>query len=89
MRSKRTPNPDAKATALVVEYAIRFGRNRGLKPEFPRLVHGMMREVSGWPVRNADGGANIAYFNSADSAESAISKARRAFRETFSKEWSA
>lgn len=85
---KRTPRADAKPTALVVEYAIRYGRNRGLKPTFPRLVTGMMREVEGWPVRNADGGANIAYFSSYDAAEAAIARARRAFRETFSREWS-
>jgi hypothetical protein len=72
-------NKKNDATAKVVEYAIRYARNKGLKPVFPRLVVGMMRELDGWPVRNADGGGNIAHFNSANDAETAITKARRAF----------
>ena len=47
----------------------------------------MMRELDGWPVRNADGGSSIAHFNSAGDAEVAISKARRAFKSTFGVDW--
>jgi hypothetical protein len=76
------------ATARVIEYALRYARNKGLKPMFPRLVVGMMRELDGWPVRNADGGSNIAQFNSADDADKAIAKARLAFKAAFGRSWS-
>src|SRR5262249_3434013 len=74
--------PMSTQTKRVVEYALRYSRNRGLQPSFPRLVHGMMRELEGWPVRNADGGPNIAYFPTAKEAEAAIANARRAFKKT-------
>ena len=80
-------NKKDDATARVVEYVIRYARNKGLKPSFPRLTTGMMRELDGWPVRNADGGSSIAHFNSANDAEAAISKARRAFKSTFGVDW--
>lgn len=73
----------------VIRYAADYARNRGLAPAFPRLVVGMMRELNGWPVRNADGGGNVAHFETADAAEAAISAARRAFRSEFGKSWSA
>jgi hypothetical protein len=79
-----------KGTAkAVIEYAIRYASNVGLQPVFPRLVVGMMRELPGWPVRNADGGTNIAYFETEGSANAAISAARRAFRSAFDRDWSA
>jgi hypothetical protein len=71
----------------VVEYTIRYAYNRGLKPSFPSLVVGTMQEVGGWPVRNADGGANIAHFHTVDDAESAITKARRAYKKEFGVDW--
>ena len=80
-------NKKDDATARVVEYTIRYARNKGLKPTFPRLAVGMMKELEGWPVRNADGGNNIAHFRTSDDAETAISKARRAFKSTFGVAW--
>jgi hypothetical protein len=74
---------------VVVEYGLRYAYNRGLQPRFPSLVVGMMREVDGWPVRNSDGGANIAYFPTMGDAESAITKARRAYVKEFGRPWSA
>lgn len=81
--------PTKKLDAGVIQYAIHYAQNRGIRPAFPRLVVGMMRELDGWPVRNADGGANVAYFETADAAELAITSAKRTFRETFGKSWSA
>ena len=75
------------AAAEVTAYALSYGSNRGLSPAFPRLVVGMMRELSGWPVRNADGGANIAYFDTTDAAEAAIVGARRTFRARFGRDY--
>ena len=71
---------DKSAAAQVLSYARAFASNRGLSPVFPRLVTGMMRELAGWPVRNADGGGNIAYFSSQEAADKAISAARRVCR---------
>ncbi len=75
-------NPKRQGSApesRVIDYVDSYALNRGLKAEFPRLVVGMMRELQGWPVRNADGGANIAYFKSAEEAERAIRVARKWF----------
>jgi hypothetical protein len=47
----------------------------------------MMPELSGWPVRNADGGSNIAHFVSAAEADAAIATARKKFRAVFSVAW--
>lgn len=78
----------SRASDDVVAYALKYASFRGLKPSFPRLVVGMMRELHGWPVRNADGGGNVASFDSVEDAEAAISRARRAYREQFGEGWS-
>lgn len=80
---------DHNPSLLVAEYVTRYAENRGLRPIFPRLVVGMMRELPGWPVRNADGGPNVAYFSTADAAEASIVAARRAFLSTYNTDWSA
>jgi len=77
---------DRAALRLVADYVDRYALNRGLKAEFPRLVVGMMKELDGWPVRNADGGSNIAYFSTYEAADSSLSKVRRAFRDEQLKE---
>lgn len=87
--AKSTNKADTMATASVVEYATRYATNVGLKPVFPRLVVGMMAELHGWPVRNADGGANVAHFSTVEAAEAALVTARRAFREAFNSDWCA
>lgn len=51
------------------------------------LVVGSMQEVGGWPVRNADGGVNIAHFHTVEGAESAITKARRVYKKEFGVDW--
>jgi hypothetical protein len=85
MARGRSVKPDV----AVVEYAVRYAYNRGLSPQFPSLVVGMMREMGGWPVRNADGGVNIAHFHTMGDAETAIVKARRAYQKEFGRPWSA
>jgi hypothetical protein len=47
----------------------------------------MTRELAGWPVRNADGGGNVAHFETVEAAEAAIAIARRAHRATFGVDW--
>jgi hypothetical protein len=79
--------PDKSATKAVAGYAIRYASNNGLRPVFPRLVVGMMRELLGWPVRNADGGGNIAHFSTMEAADASIAYARRAFRTAFNTDW--
>ncbi len=74
------PRKSGGAEASVIEYAESYARNRGLKAEFPRLVVGMMAELDGWPVRNADGGGNIAYFPTREAAEASIATAHRRFK---------
>ena len=81
MRRKQKTDPaDAEGAELVDEYVERFSANRGLQPTYPRLAIGMMPELNGWPVRNADGGGNIAYFTSYDAAEKALANSYREFR---------
>lgn len=77
---KRITKADKSAAAIVLDYAQRYMANRGLVATFPRLVVGMMPELSGWPVRNADGGSNIAHFTTYDAAHNAIVAADRATR---------
>ncbi len=43
----------------------------------------MMRELSGWPVRHAQGGANIAYFTSSEAADAAVRASEREYRAVF------
>lgn len=87
--AKRTNKLDTTNAALVTAYAVRYATNVGLRAVFPRLCVGMMAELQGWPVRNADGGANVAHFTTVEAAEAAIQGARRDFREAFSADWSA
>jgi hypothetical protein len=63
---------DRAAHLAVDRYVTDYMANRGLIAHFPRLVVGMMRELPGWPVRNADGGANVAYFTTHDTARTSI-----------------
>jgi len=69
---KRFKKPDKAAHEAVGVYVHRYMANRGLTATFPRLVVGMMAELDGWPVRNADGGPNVSYFTSPENAESSI-----------------
>lgn len=85
----KTTVADKSASAAVTAYVTRFATNVGLRPVFPRLVVGMMREMAGWPVRNADGGGNVAYFSTSDVAEASIAAARGAFRAAHNIDWSA
>ena len=71
-------------TKAVTEYTIRYAQTRGA---FPRLVVGMMRELAGWPVRDASGGGNLGHFDTEAAAESAIRAAKAAYRATFGVEW--
>lgn len=79
-RIAKLTRADKAAHALVLEYAKRYMANRGLVATFPRLCVGMMPELNGWPVRNADGGSNVAYFSSRDAAEISIVAADQATR---------
>ena len=78
-RKSKTSPVDQANTKLVVEYTIRYGKNRELAPTFPRLVVGM-QELSGWPVRVAGGGSNIAHFSTSELAQAAIVAAERALK---------
>lgn len=71
---------DTQARALLDAYYDRYIHNVGLRAHLPRMAVGMMREFEGWPVRNPDGGANIAYFSTADAAQSAVSACDRKYR---------
>jgi hypothetical protein len=75
---------DVQAARLVVEYVIRYAEKAG---NFPRVGVGMMRELSGWPVRNADGGSNVAYFTSEDAGNKAIQAAKKEYEATFCVHW--
>lgn len=79
---KRFNGPDKAAHEAVGAYVQRYVANRGLVASFPRLVVGMMRELDGWPVRNADGGANVAHFTTREAAETSVIAWDQATRQT-------
>jgi len=70
---------DAKALTLVRAYAERY-QTKGLTAEHPRLVVAMMRDLAGWPVRDASGGVNIAHFSTEEAANAALMTLRREAR---------
>ena len=77
-RGLQLRGPDAIAASLLDAYYDRYVGNRGA---LPRMAVGMMPEYGqGYPVRNPDGGENIAYFTSADIANSAIGTCDRKYR---------
>jgi hypothetical protein len=75
--AKKTTAADKTAAQAVLTYAADYAKNRGLKAAFPRIAVAMMADILGWPVRNVDGGSNIAYFTTQEAAELAIAAARR------------
>lgn len=79
-RLSRLTKSDKAAHALVSDYAARYMANRGLVASFPRLCVGMMPELSGWPVRNADGGANVAHFSSYEAARTSLVACEQSLR---------
>lgn len=74
-------NPaDTKALKLVREYAERYHR-LGLKAEHPSLVVSMSgSDFLGWPVRDARGRGEIAFFTSREAADFAVLTVRREAR---------
>jgi hypothetical protein len=75
MNNTANKNSDKAATISVASY---FERYVGIRGCLPRVVVAMMPGAYGWPVRNADGGADIAHFSTCEAAEKAVRSAERA-----------
>lgn len=70
---------DVQATALVRAYAERY-QAKGVRAEHPALVVAMMKDLAGWPVRDAAGGGHIAHFSTVEAADLAVLTVRREAR---------
>ncbi len=77
-KTKMSPQ-DAASTVLVRAYAERY-QAKGVRAEHPALVVAMMKDLAGWPVRDAGGGNHIAHFSTEDAANLAILTVRREAR---------
>lgn len=58
----------------LTDYVDRFVTARGARP---RLVVAVLPDLQGYPVRNADGGVDIAHFLTPEAAEAAVVQADR------------
>ena len=87
---KTTRTADRQAQALVVDYAMRYAINRGLKPSFPSLVVALCADINGWPVRDTNTSYGyVAHFSSIEAAHAAIAVAYRAFLKTHGRDCAA
>lgn len=69
---------DARALETLRRYVSEFVKNHG---DYPRVGVSMMATLWGWPVRNADGGGDIAMFSSRETADAALASCWREQRD--------
>jgi hypothetical protein len=74
---KRMSKEDRAAAKIVAKYVADYRANRGLAESFPRVCVGFEKTIHGYPVRNADGGATIAYFSAHDVASRVLGELHR------------
>lgn len=79
VRVAKKNKQDAVATEAVRVYAERY-HAKGVRAEHPALVVAMMKDLAGWPVRDAAGGAHIAHFSTEEAANLAVLTVRREAR---------